>query len=444
MRNALDLGWHRPHLRGVFTRVLSVFLLLAFFAPAMAQPVPAAVLPSTDGIETATEALEADAAEYARTYALPLGEAVRRLEAQQASVPLTDRLAQDYGDRLAGIVIDQSPDYRIVVEVAGGAVSETAIATAPFGVPVILRTGALATRAAILDAIRQHQAALRAALPVPPGLGLDPRTGMLLVVVQAGALDEGGAEATAARLQAIAGVPIELRTWDSLGSEADANLSIAGGGRVAGIDPLNGRRFVCTSGFVVTDGIRTALSTAAHCPDQLGFIARDGGETPLAMIGAWGALTQDVQIHDAGQPLAPWFYADDAARPRALTTWRNRASTRAGDIVCHRGMRTGYSCAEIAFPDYAPPGDLCAGDCPATWVAVRGPKCKGGDSGGPVFLGTVAFGLVKGSSTEDGTCKLYYYMSTDYLPAGWTLLYDRGAYTVEAPIGAAPLPHPPA
>jgi hypothetical protein len=56
-------------------------------------------------------------------------------------------------------------------------------------------------------------------------------------------------------------------------------------------------------------------------------------------------------------------------------------------------------------------------------VAVEGPTCAHGDSGGPVFLGQTAFGLVKGGSYRaDGRCLFYYFMSTDYLPAGWSLL----------------------
>jgi hypothetical protein len=58
-------------------------------------------------------------------------------------------------------------------------------------------------------------------------------------------------------------------------------------------------------------------------------------------------------------------------------------------------------------------------------VTVASATCRGGDSGGPVFLGTVAFGLVKGSSYgRNGSCNFYFYMSTDYLPPGWTLLVD--------------------
>ena len=155
----------------------------------------------------------------------------------------------------------------------------------------------------------------------------------------------------------------------------------------------------------------------------MSFFGTDKKEVPLTLIGAWGERYQDVQIHSAPTELAPLFHGDSKDMTRMVLSWRNRASTRVGDIVCHRGEKTGYSCAEVAFVDYAPPGDLCAGPCMATWVAVKGPNCKSGDSGGPVFLGSVAFGLVKADSVTDGVCKLYYYMSTDYLPPGWTLLH---------------------
>jgi len=381
-------------------------------------------------VQTQIEALAQDGAEYAALYGVPLGLAMRELQAAQDSVPATDALALEYKDRLAGISIAHEGGFRIVVLLTGDlAVEPRTIVAGAMEVPVVFQTGAPATRAQILDAIAAHQADIRAALRSPPGMGLDPRTGMLAVMVKAGDVGSDGVEALAARLTAIAGVPVAVKAW----GDTDADLAVAGGGRVLGYDPEINHKAVCTSGFVVTDGSRTALSTAAHCPDQLNFIELDGGEIPLTMVGAWGALYQDVQIHvgaDGGQStnaLAPLFYADKGKTAlRPVTSWRNRTSTRAGDMVCHRGERTGYSCAEVEYPDYAPPGDLCAGPCEATWVAVRGPTCKGGDSGGPVFAGTIAFGLVKGEShTGDGRCRLYYYMSTDYLPPGWTVAVSR-------------------
>jgi hypothetical protein len=77
----------------------------------------------------------------------------------------------------------------------------------------------------------------------------------------------------------------------------------------------------------------------------------------------------------------------------------------------------------VALSDYAPPGTLCGGPCAPDWVAVRGADCGGGDSGGPVFSGDVAFGIMKGAAWDrNGKCGFYYYMSLDYLPKGWSLV----------------------
>ncbi len=140
-------------------------------AQPQAQPRPQASSSAYIPTEDAAAALAADAGEYARIENVTLAEALRRLEAQQASVALTDRLADAYRDRLAGIVIEHRPDYRIVVVVAGPPAPDVQIATAPFGVPVLLRSGARATRAQVLDAIERHQAELRAVLPTPPAWG---------------------------------------------------------------------------------------------------------------------------------------------------------------------------------------------------------------------------------------------------------------------------------
>ncbi|NIJ08706.1 hypothetical protein FHS31_002327 [Sphingomonas vulcanisoli] len=370
-------------------------------------------------IETPLEALVQDGIQYARLYPIPLIEAVRRLVAQEASVPQTDALIRRYQPRFAGLVLEHVPVFRFVMLLTGDEpVPDTVITAGGLTIPIVFRTGAPATRDQILTVIAAHQAEIRAALPRPMGLAFNPRTGRLLVMLRKSDLDKEGEAATAQRLQAIAGVPLELHYW----SAADRNTAAEGGGRIIARN-REGKHFLCTSGFVVTNGTQTAITTAAHCPDTLAYIEADKSEVPLTLIGAWGERYQDVQIHSAPAALEPLFHADSKDSARLVTGWRNRESTRAGDIVCHRGEKTGYSCAEIAYVDYAPPGDLCAGPCMATWVAVKGPSCKNGDSGGPVFLGTVAFGLVKADSVTDGVCKLYYYMSTDYLPPGWTVAH---------------------
>ncbi len=400
------------------------------------------------------DALMQDAGEYATRFGVPFDEALRRLRAQGDSVPTTDALRETYKDRWAGIAVEHQPSYRFVVLLTGtDPVADQSVTAGGMVVPIVFHTGALATREAVLAAITAYQAKIRESLPHPPGLGVDQRTGELVVMIASGDADLDRDGALRMRIAAMTGVPVRIDVVDrppvnmaqeqvapvpailpaTVDSGAIEGGAIEGGGRVVGT--VDGKRYACTTGFVVSDGVRTGVVTAAHCPDTLTYVGKrpsDGSrqESPLEFVGQWGWGYQDVQLNvapaSAPAVFAPLFYADTAktlARP--VATWRYRTSTRAGDFVCHRGERTGYSCAVIAMVDFAPAGDLCGGACLPTWVAVEGPTCQAGDSGAPVFEGTTALGLVKGGTyRRDGTCLFYYYMSTDYLPQGWTLLHQ--------------------
>lgn len=398
-----------------------LFLLSCLAVPAAAQG-PA-------GVQTAPEALAQDAAEYARHYGVAPDEAERRLRAQEATVPITDRIEAQYRDRLAGISIEHRPDYRILVYLTGTEpVPEQRVTAGGMSVPIVFRTGAKASRERVVWAITYHQAAIRGALPTPPAMGLDPRTGELVIIATRANAAALGRDGLKARFEKLTGVPVQVRVLDQLQSNAE------GGSRLEGVSPENGKRYRCTTGFAVTDGQREGVTTAAHCLDGMTYVDPESGEVPLEFIGQWGWGYHDVQVHVAKRPMRPLFFADTGkTRLRPVNGTRTRAATRAGDFVCHRGETTGYSCAEVELVDFAPAGDLCGGACLPTWVAVAGPTCKGGDSGGPVFSGTTAFGILKGASyRRDGSCAFYFYMSVDYLPTGWSLL------TTPAP--EAPLP----
>ena len=385
---------------------LLALVLLAFATAAGAQPV-----------KSQTDALADDAAQYAAQFRVPADEALRRLKAQQASVAATDAIAREFAARLAGISIEHSPEYRIVVLLTG---NEPVPDRTAAGVPIVFRTGAKATRAQAIAAMRKHLIDLRSDLPGSRGAGYDQRTGDVVLLVTQADAERFGVNAIRARAEQISGVPVRIVINDLI----EQNMTVDGGGRVEGLNTQTNRRNLCTTAFVVTNGETTAITTAAHCPDELTYVSRDGANVTLPMVGSWGAAYQDVQINGSPDSPQPLFYADRGADSlRQVVTWRNRDSTRAGDFVCHFGESSGYSCAVVELTDYAPPGELCGGPCEPTWVTVAGPGCIPGDSGGPVFSGEVAFGIAKGiNRASSGQCLFYYYMSTDYLPQPWRLL----------------------
>ena len=397
--------------------------MLAALAALSASATAAAADPSGPAIprlETRDEAIARDALEYARRYAMPHDQAVRELRAQIESVPVTDAIAREFAARLVGIAITHAPHWQIEVLLTGDApVPDRTSLLGDIEVPIVFRTGAAATHSEIVSAITAHQAQMRAALTTPPGIGVDVRTGELVVLVGSRDADRDGVAEIAGRFAVMTGVPVRVEI-----SGAPVNMAVGGGSRVVGSHAANGQRFVCTSGFAVTDGARIGIATAAHCPDELSYVGPDRVPLTMPFVSQHGWGYQDVQINASSTPLSPWFYSDTAKTlVRPVEAGQSRAGTRAGDFVCHRGERTGYSCAEVLMTDFAPAGDLCGGACLPTWVAVEGPTCQGGDSGAPVFSGTSALGLVKGGTYRaDRSCAMFYYMSVDYLPRGWTLL----------------------
>jgi len=372
-------------------------------------------------IQSPEEALAQDAGEYATAFHLPLDVAMRHLLAQDETLATTDAIEREFADRLAGIAVAPGPDFAIDVLLTGDAPVTDRFVTAAGSVVLIrFHTGAAATRAQMAESIRLHQAEIRASLLRPPAFGVDQRTGTIVAVVGDSDIAREGVQPLRTRLAALLGAPVRLRTVE----RPSVDTAAEGGARVVGIDPADGRRYACTTGFVVTDGQRTGIATAAHCPDELDYVDGEGQRQPLAFVGQWGWGYQDVQVNVSAEPLAPLFFADTRKTvARTVRDARSLAGTRAGDYVCHRGERTGYSCASVELTDFAPAGDLCGGACLPSWVTVAGPNCRAGDSGAPVFSGTRAYGIVKGGSyRRDGACAFYFYMSTDYLPTGWALL----------------------
>src|SRR4029079_17384340 len=102
-------------------------------------------------------------------------------------------------------------------------------------------------------------------------------------------------DAIRSRAEQISGVPVRIVINDLI----EQNMGVDGGGRVEGISSVTGRRNVCTTGFVVTDGTQTGIATAAHCPDELTYYDGDGAHVTLPLVPESGLAYQDVQINSA-------------------------------------------------------------------------------------------------------------------------------------------------
>lgn len=333
-------------------------------------------------------------------------------------------LRTEFSERAAGLYFEHEPEYKLVVRLVGTApMPPRKLHIDGVDVPVEFRTGAAARLDDLVHAIGRNLDHLKELLPELQGVGTDEQTGEIVLNILAVGSNREAVAAERNAISRLVGFPVRIDFQDV----AERSADIRGGARITSPSSY------CTSGFVVKNSSGTnAVSTAAHCEGINTYHNPDGTTHPLnTAISEFLDADQDVEVHTSSATERPEFYADSTATARTLTGRRLRSSTAAGDPVCHRGATTGYSCGTVQQTNYAPTYAGACGSvaCSAVFVKVAGgatTKCYGGDSGGPVFASQTAFGLLKSAAatgSSAGQCSYFTYMSTDYLPTGWTLLY---------------------
>lgn len=150
----------------------------------------------------------------------------------------------------------------------------------------------------------------------------------------------------------------------------------------------------CTSGFSIqhTDGYSNvrAVLTAGHCGSAQ---SRLGTSLPYLTEGMING--DDWQSHSAPAfTVGPYFFEGVANR---RVYGYNAAVPQIGDFVCKYGKSAGYMCGTTNNVSYNP--SYIIGDCncvPVAHNSSNGDMSVDGDSGGPVFNGNYAYGLVSG------------------------------------------------
>ncbi|SJM95291.1 hypothetical protein [Crenothrix polyspora] len=369
--------------------------------------------------------LDMDATEYTKAYDVSFTEALRRLIIQLSSDDVEADLKNKYKDRLAGMYVEHTPNYRLVVRLKGNAgVLDTTFPLAnktpvpfaePLDLPVVFQTGAEYTLAE-LEKIRDAHLKEFGAIPDLESVEIDERSGELVVDVFEPETASSSSLSRSASL--FKNLPIKIRRKSArLGNHANARASES---MTMTMTAAGTSLYGCTSGFNVTDKAtqkKFFSTTAAHCGNYKITLddRKTTGNDKIALnhVKDYWTADQDFQVMSVKPPLLqnillPQFFAKDNVA-KILTGKRTLAHTNAhtgtvtGDIVCHYGATTGHSCGEVQSVrnwrgiDCGPNEDIV---CGRTSVSVAGDQldCWVGDSGGPVFIGDVAVGLhVEGS-----------------------------------------------
>lgn len=172
----------------------------------------AGVLLADARVQTADEAIAADARWYAQSQGVSHAEAIRRLRIQSEMGGVVGQLRKTCKARLAGIVLEHQPVYQLRVRLTGTEpVAPREYALGGSRLPVVFETGAKATLDELTTAMSAHLDALKRIYPTLAGMGTDERTSEIVLDVYAP--DASAADAAKAKLaeaQALLGVPVRI------------------------------------------------------------------------------------------------------------------------------------------------------------------------------------------------------------------------------------------
>lgn len=405
-----------------------VSLLLVSISPAFAQAQQASRPPTLPAASAApmtrVQAIQEEAQQLAKSLRLTPQQALVRAKAGDHLGDHVTRLRERFADRIAGIYGVDDPTLKLVVRLVGTArVPREVFKAGDVDIPIEFEVGAPRTLRDLRAAVASNAAKIDAMVPRSLGHGTDERTGELVIQVP-GDTSASQIQDQTQKLSAELGIPVRIENANGVTQKAD----VRGGYRV------DTSTYFCTSGFTVRDTTTnvTAMLTSGHCEGVSRYY--NVNQTTIALDPAKPEIEdahRDLEMHTSGYVERPEFFATDLSNIRTVTGRRLRSSTYAGDNVCHRGHASGYSCGYVQQTDFVPKsttgGPVCGRDntimCAPTWVRVTGGTCGPGDSGGPVFVSTVAVGLFNWVNMSGSTCNWWAYMSLDYLPSPWVVHY---------------------
>ncbi len=448
-RNRLKHRWCPPLRR----LRMSVFLL-AVCCIALAPVTPTAALGAKIASEGSAETAAADPAiaAYASDYSVTEAEAKRRLDRIDAMSDILRSIRDSESERVAGWGIEhgsalagwvwltgsESPSARaaalaaahVDVEIQVGAphsLVELLTAQESFGDgssvgPVgRVTTGPDAlvdfSRTITFTAVDMRTNALQ--------IGIDPALASELPIGPSGSTGGPPTEGTSPiGDEEIAGggstdgelrVAITQMTADLSGHVAVA-YEVVDGRNIADDAMFDGGRAMvtCTSGFAARQNGTNVwgIITAGHCT---GATSMHGVSLPW--VYGYPSVAADAEFRrvptGSGHQLRSQFaYGDQAPLTIRVVTSKADRVDMAGRFLCHQGKSSGVSCGTVTNIHYRPThATACrvAGDygdpttCHNVFVRVHGPNLQGcnGDSGGPWFISSKAYGIHKSSNSEN-------------------------------------------
>ena len=330
---------------------------------------------------------------YASAYGVTFEEATRRLELQKEIGILSEKLETKEADTFAGLWVEHEPEFRVFTRFTRNGTST--IRSYTKGGPLEDLVSTKPAKATLEELSSEQYKASREleARGIRNDSTVDVKENKVKLFV-----------AEAAKVKAIhrsqdIRLP-EKATVAKVPKLSQPSAYLYGGRWLY----LADSRPWCTAGFSVKHSSgRLGTTTAGHCPPnpnvgnyrQLYFSYK---RLPLVGSGrTYGPY--DVQWHRPnGHVPIQRFWDGDSTRPvRGAKGW-NR--TYRGEWVCKYGLNTGSGCGQVRYKRHKP---WWITNARATFIIVHSPNnynlSGGGDSGGPMFYGNTAYGILSGSAS---------------------------------------------
>jgi hypothetical protein len=175
----------------------------------------ALVLAAVPAVSLAQQELEIDdvaASSYATENGVSMDEAKKRLKVQ-AEIQEEDVLGlrREFDTRLAGLYLDHQPDQHMVVRLVGSSpVSPRVIRTSQGDLRVVFHVDQKHTHAELQNTVSEFITEL-SSIPGIQGIGVDERTGEIVLDIAAPESEEAAYEKRKDQLEQVLGAPIRFQ-----------------------------------------------------------------------------------------------------------------------------------------------------------------------------------------------------------------------------------------
>jgi hypothetical protein len=378
---------YRRHCRvTILIAFCAALLVLGFSWPTSGQE-------STERVEAVRnpqESLAYDAAWYAEDQSIALEEAIRRLTLAKAIGRFAAILAEKEKDSFAGSWLTHAPEFRahIAFTQNGEELLDSYLKDSSLRAVITLESATFT-----YEALRGEQVELAEHiiddLEIDATVGINQQANRIEVKVLNVAPLRAIMMAEEPRIEdMVTFVEVEELPKPELNDYAGLRQTGKGDGTV----PKG------TSGFIVYKGTKPSLkfhTTAGHIEGTVWVYGGTPNRRRLPFYREYWGGPYDFQLHRIPSTITPKAWAvdnvgnDGTPYYREVTNMQYSFGMEVNDLVCHYGSNTGYSCGYITQTDMCMEVDEEYG-CP--YVEVINAKHGGGDSGGPWYQGSVAFG----------------------------------------------------